>query len=265
MSNLININANVDGRTLAEFGKLLQARQEWLNESAMQSVSAMAENLLTSLRGLTKVFKPSHVKITGLKIDATLSVSFYKKGAGTKAIPCLRAGKVRYVKKPNEFIKWSNKFDDKSKVYRWKYQVKENVFREYLIVTNTESQATKVCKEIVLKRAKVYAGLAKHALSRLMQKAYVGNTAAETLSQMSRQVADRNTSANKVFGTDTYKLELRDDLLYSVAALKNGESDIQTSFQKALNKITSVINMKCKNILGFEKLDTPFPELKQRK
>ena len=53
------------------------------------------------------------------------------------------------------------------------------------------------------------------------------------------------------------------DLLdYAKLALKGGDAAINQALMKASNKIASVINKKCEKLLMFEKLDTPFPEVK---
>lgn len=62
----------------------------------------------------------------------------------------------------------------------------------------------------------------------------------------------------------TYSLEASDLLDYAKLALKGGEAAINTAMMKAANKITSVINVKCKNLLMFSKLDTPFPDVKRK-
>lgn len=57
-----------------------------------------------------------------------------------------------------------------------------------------------------------------------------------------------------------------DDLLdYAKLALKGGDSAINLAIMKATNKIASVINKKCEKLLLFEKIDIPFPEVKQKK
>lgn len=55
-----------------------------------------------------------------------------------------------------------------------------------------------------------------------------------------------------------------DELDYALAALKHGAADVELSMQKASNKVVGLINHKCKDLLGFEKLDTPFPEIKKQ-
>lgn len=62
-----------------------------------------------------------------------------------------------------------------------------------------------------------------------------------------------------------YSLLLEDNLDYAIGAAEGGEAGMNVALQKALNKVSSVINHKCENLLLFEPLSTPFPELKQRK
>ena len=64
-----------------------------------------------------------------------------------------------------------------------------------------------------------------------------------------------------------YTLTLFDNLNYAIAAIKGGKATIDTQMKKAANKIVSIINqkLKSKKFLGVEKLETPFPEVRQRK
>ena len=61
---------------------------------------------------------------------------------------------------------------------------------------------------------------------------------------------------------------LDDNLRYALAAIKGGQVAVDTQLKKAMNKIVSVINQKIKKnggLFGDGKLDTPFPEVRQRK
>ena len=73
------------------------------------------------------------------------------------------------------------------------------------------------------------------------------------------------TKVTKFGSGSSYSLEASDLLEYAKLALKGGDSAINQAVMKASNKIASVINTKCKNLLSFEKLDTPFPEVRSRK
>jgi len=63
-------------------------------------------------------------------------------------------------------------------------------------------------------------------------------------------------------------LVLDDNLRYAQDAVKGGKAAVDTQMKKAMNKIVSVINQKLKRnggILGPSKLETPFPEVRQRR
>lgn len=79
------------------------------------------------------------------------------------------------------------------------------------------------------------------------------------------QVADKNTVVVKESLNNSYSIHIEDNLNYALDALKSGQSSIDTAMMKAANKIASVINQKCKGLVGFEKLDIPFPEVRTRK
>jgi len=59
-----------------------------------------------------------------------------------------------------------------------------------------------------------------------------------------------------------------DNLDYALDAVKGGASGVDVAYKKALNKITATFNRKLKGpetFFGPQKLDTPFPEVRQRK
>ena len=77
--------------------------------------------------------------------------------------------------------------------------------------------------------------------------------------------ASQLTKVTKSGNGSSYSLEASDLLDYAKLALKGGDSSINEAVMKASNKIASVINLKCKNLLTFQPLGTPFPEVKSRK
>jgi len=77
------------------------------------------------------------------------------------------------------------------------------------------------------------------------------------------QVSNSLTSVQKRKSGDSFSITLNDNLDYALPAVKGGQSGIDLAFQKAMNKITATINHKCKDLLMFKKLDTPFPEIKK--
>lgn len=77
--------------------------------------------------------------------------------------------------------------------------------------------------------------------------------------------ADTMTKVTKTGNGSSYSLEANDLLNYAKLALKGGDAAVNQAIMKASNKIASVINQKCKNLLSFDKIETPFPEVKSRK
>lgn len=77
--------------------------------------------------------------------------------------------------------------------------------------------------------------------------------------------ADTMTKVTKTGNGSSYSLEASDLLQYAKLALKGGDAAVNQAIMKASNKIASVINQRCKDLLSFNKIETPFPEVKSRK
>lgn len=143
----------------------------------------------------------------------------------------------------------------------WKWKRKNTT---YLIVAKSEKQA----KNWALKAAKAFAkqrkGLAKHALGVLMAKSG-SRTSEQAPNSEVKALASRLGEVEKISAGERFSLTAKDMLDYAKLALNGGEAAISQALMKAANKATSVINQKCKKLLLFEKLETPFPEVRSRK
>lgn len=250
-----------NGHTLEEFMKVLDQRVQYLQESSHDALTACALDILRSIRVETTIAKLSSTKTDNVKDAPNLQLSY--RTDGSKKIPCLRIGKTRYVKKPTERIVFDS-LDKCAKVFTWDYERGEKQKLTYIIVANSINQAKRKVKEIVKKRMMAYRGLAKRAISLLMMKTF-SQSIADNVNTLTENVAQSMTSKIERVSNGMHVLSLKDDLDYALAALKHGQNSIDIAMMKASNKIVSKINMKCKNLLGFEKLETPFPEVRQRK
>ena len=173
----------------------------------------------------------------------------------------MRNGKTRYTPADKERVGITNGVTSKvfknCKVFRWT-DIKDRV---WLIVALSKKDAENWAYDKVKKRAKRFKGLAKVALSKLMMMS--GSKTSQPLGDSNvSQAATKNTKVTKMTNGTGYFLEAKDLLEYAKLALHGGESAINEALMKASNKIASVINQKAKNLLSFEKLDTPFPEVK---
>lgn len=246
-----------DGKPIAELSKLIEQRSKWLNETAEQSCAACMLDILISLRALTAIAKPSKKEI--VVSQTSLKPSFT--GGKQSPVFCLRLGKARYTPQKHERIGFSSTAPLKDcKIWKW-YDINK---RHWLIVAPSQKDATEWAYNKLKKRAERFKGLARIALSKLMMM-----SGSKTSQQMDNaNAASKASSLTKVtkFGSgNNYSLQASDLLEYAKLALKGGDSAINQAVMKASNKIASVINTKCKNLLSFEKLDTPFPEVRSHK
>lgn len=143
----------------------------------------------------------------------------------------------------------------------------------YLILAPSRQAAKAKAKQIVRSRQIRYAGLARRAISMLMMKTSTKNVADNVpmrVSQKANEVTDRREIIAKAADGNggKYALVLDDNLRYAKDAVKGGKAAVDMQMKKAMNKIVSVINQKLKKnggLLGPNKLETPFPEVRQRR
>lgn len=246
-----------DGRPIQELSKLIELRSKWLKETAEESCAACMIDVLVSLRALTAIAKPNKKEIN---VEASgLVPSFY----GGKSNPkfCLRNGKARYTLKTNERIGHATADWKNCKVWKWKDDARKRI---WYIVAHSSNEAAKWALEKIKKRAQRFKGLARLALSKLMVMSG-SKTSQQTGNGEVANKASQLTKVTKSGNGSTYSLQASDMLDYAKLALKGGDSAVNQAIMKASNKIAATINQKCKNLLMFEKLDTPFPEVKSRK
>lgn len=246
-----------DGRPLAEFTKLLEERGKWLHETAEQSCSACMIDVLLSLRALTVVAAPRKIEVELNMYPTTLVPSC----TGGRKHPrfCLRQGRARYTPKANERIRRVTEDLKNCSVWRW-LDIKD---REWLIVAHNKAEAEKWAFAKVKKRAERFKGLAKNAMSLMMKKS--GSVTAKVTQDnpSATSKADMLTDVTKTVSGNTCQIEAHDLLDYARLAMIDADNAINMALMKASNKIASIINTKCKNLLFFQKLDTPFPEVRK--
>ena len=164
----INISAQTqDGHTLQQFSNLIEMRKKWLGETSIDSVSACALNILTSLRALTKIANPNKTKIEIVDLPG-LKFSFYFDGGRKK--PCLRFGKARFTPPHGTRVRYVS-IKKNAKPYEFKYTAPNGKVIKYILVVNTSSDAKREAKGIVKARTERYKGLARRAIGVLMYKA----------------------------------------------------------------------------------------------
>ena len=245
-----------DGRPAEALAKLLEQRSKYMNETAEQSCAAVMIDVLVSLRAATLLAKPTKEEI--VLVQTPLMPSF--SGPKNSRKFCLRNGKARYVPKDNERIRRAAADLNNCHVWKWQRFNKGT----YLIVAHSKSEAEKWAIEAAKRFAKQRKGLAKHALSVLMQQSG-SKTSVQPPNTDIAKIASSIAKVTKSKNGKAYSLHASDLLEYAKLAIKGGDAAVSQALMRAANKVAHIINMKCKNLLLFKKIESPFPELKTSK
>lgn len=244
---------------------------KYLHESSRSSVSATAIQVLRGLRTVTKVAKPSNIKV-----EVTKDNSIYPSctTVSKRKVFCLRHSGSNQKYSGDERIVKDGRINFKNlHCYRFTDEGGKKAV-SYIVIASSMSEAKAKAKKIVTRRAMRYSGLAKRALSILMFKTNTQRVNDGVLNPRVEGKASEVTGKREILvksgdgRSGKYGLVLDDALKYALKAIKGGKATVDQQMKKAMNKVVSVINHKLKNsndFFGTKKLDTPFPEVKQRK
>lgn len=238
-----------------------------MNETARDSIAALAINVLKSIRSVTKVAKKSKMK-ADVKKDNTLVVSCTTSNG--KRLPCARiaGSNTRYTGKETTIVSKSCPITQ-MKVFRFT-DVNRKHPKNYLVFAGTIGEAKRMARNIIQRRGLRYSGLAKRAIGWLMMKTNTQKVN-DVYNPLVDSKANENTSKKEVVVKSNdggkYGLILQDDLNYSLKAIKGGRCTVDIQMKKAMNKIVSIINRKIKggDFISGKELETPFPEVRGRK
>lgn len=141
---------------------------------------------------------------------------------------------------------------------RWVMQPKER-----WIVAMSLAAAKSWAEKHFAKIADRQSGLAKATLGACMNRISRKTTTTTGVTRRAAATAERWAVVRDKDTDDAYVLDVQDNLDYATAALK-GPDVINTALKKAANKVASIIN-KLHTKEGFEPIDIPFPEVKQKR
>ena len=272
----VKIHASTgSGQTLAQLADIISKRMQYMGETARGSIAACMLNVLRSLRTVTLVAKPKGVKVE-LKRDSSLQLSYFTRGKDRS--PCLRVkgSNVRYKVAQDERFRLANKPVPNAhrtwQIYRFTDEFAKKP-RKYIIASPSATLAKQYAKDVVRRRMIQYAGLARKAISTLMQKTFNKSPQDNVAPHVARKAYEvtrksETVQENKQSEGGTYTLTLYDDLMYATDAFRGGKGTVDTQMKKAMNKIVATINRKIpdgKTFFGPQKIPTPFPEVVQRR
>lgn len=255
-----------DGRSVKALQRLVEDRIKYTRESAEQALAACAIQVLISTRAATAVAKAQKAEV---ECVSNLVPSFYT--TGKVKTPCLRVrGSLARFYPTVEKVVWSTAQGLKTRtlhVYSF-LDRRGDKETKYLIVAPSAAVAKRKASDIIKKRIARHKGLARCALGKLMNKTAETTNVSDAVNQKTAGVADKTTVVRRTRqGGDysgSYSLTCEDNLDYAMLALKGGQAAFDAACQKAANKIASVIQHKVGNGFFGPKIETPFPEVRQR-
>ena len=251
------------GKTLNQFADLIRQRMAWMNETARDSVAACAVTALRGIRTVTKVMKPSRIKVN-VQLDGRLMASYTTRGKSKFPVIRMAGTKVRYTGPERQRFAIGSKQTRDAHVYRFVDEYSKDR-PEYLIAAMSAKEAQMYAKKLVSRKAARYAGLAKRAVSFMMMKTVtkrVNDNVPINVSALAETVTKKTEIVRKDGDKGHYGLILTDELRYAMDAVKGGSATVDIQLKKAMNKIVSIIRRKTKNLIGVKPPEVPFPELR---
>jgi hypothetical protein len=253
----MNIDFNLqtpDGKSAAALAKIIEARTKELGETTRQACTAVASNILRSLRAQTKVAKSSEMEITVTLADDKYFPSFKRdKGSKGKQVSkrVLRDGKDGPVVKPDKVV-WRVKKYFKGQVVH-SYEVEDRVSQDksikYIIVTESSKSAERYAKQFHRARVKQHSGLAKLAISLAMKGVYDKGNSLPNSDSKKRGIAEQNVNvsvSDSGFNEGEVNIHVHDKLDYATLAFQNKENSVNAAIQNAVNRVFGYIQQRVK-------------------
>lgn len=281
-NNNLTFNASASGnQPIATMQALIERRMKLMNMTVEQATTAMAIQVMKSLRADTRKakLKPNivsefsgnmQIKLTECK---NLFVSFKKTGG--RRIPCIRIGSKEGAR--SNIKPWwrvgHTKELYKAKVFKTELsedraKVWKRLKKVAYIVAKNESHAKRIARDKFKRLIKYSSGLAKSAWSRAMQLTSGRNQRLQTTNSSPLEGNILVKKDTKGFSSGKYSITVTNNLSYAEESMNKGKMSVTTAMMKASNVTNAIINRFIdEHRLDFfdknsplEKMKTPFTE-----
>ena len=255
---MINVAADWNGKPLAALNEFMKKRMRLMGESVKDAVVATAENVLTSLRALTRVAKPQKIRKAKVQVEDT---GFYASFSNSERRRVVRTGTSPYAPKVHldGRIRWLDRGVSRGSRHVYKVTPIRPGEKPYYVAAASPTVAANLERQRAFYRSDRSASLARNAISVAMGMV---STRPPTLG--GKPTANKPNLAKVVHtdGGDHYTVDVTDNLAYALAALDGGESAISLAMAKAANKIAGrLAKWQERHFFSGEKVTTPFPEI----
>lgn len=265
MTTEVTIDATYGGKPLEVLADLVAKREKFLkNETTKNAITATAINVLTSLKPETKAATKT-VNSAMYRVELMPGVAGWRGGKGNHRRTAVAANGHRVAGV------WpvNNMYGLKGDGHLYKITLtnpnleprKSKNAPRYFIMAPNMSVAVKFAEARMKRALDRERGLARMALGYAQAKVSTKPMAEKAAASVNAGKVAATAAIVKTDGGDgRFSIYIRDDLDYSIPALKRGAESLAAAMMKAANKTTAIINK-----LGAYRLDeqipTPFPEV----
>jgi hypothetical protein len=245
------------GKPLSALQDMIKKRQSIMGESAKDAVVATAENVLVSLRAETRLASPPKIRSVKVKVEDT---GYYASYSYSERRRVVRTGTSPHASKVqlDGRVRWLDRGVSRAQRHVYRVTPIRPGEAQYYVAAATSSVAETFERTRAWRRADRSASLARNALSHAMAKVSTRPPRLEGKPSASKPML--TTVMHTDLG-DQYSLLIVDNLDYSIAALKGGESAISLAMMKASNKIAGRLAKWQEKYFFRERVTTPFPEI----
>jgi len=251
------LKVTYEGKPLEVLNELIRKRSEVMRQCTANAVAGTMVNVLKSLRAETK--NAVNTKKFDVKVEDT---GFYGGFSNAERKRCVRAGVSAYSPKVDlgrvVWLTWDRPAQSQCHIYK----VTNEQNRVYYVGARTATAVMSNELRRIKKRIGNYGGLAKNALSIAMNQIAV-KTLPQDGSSTSRNKASTLSDVRISKTGDIYTMTVVDEVDYGTEALKSGAAGVDLAIMKAANKTAGMLNHVAGRDFA-ERIETPFPEVKQR-
>lgn len=253
----VAITADWQGKPLSALQDMIEKRKAIMGESVKDAVVATAENVLVSLRAQTRLANPPRIRTLRVKVEDT---GYYASYSHSEHRRVVRTGTSPYAAKVqlDGRVRWLDHGVARTQRHVYRVTPIRPGEAQYYVAAATPSVAETFERSRSGYRADRSASLARNALSHAMAKV---STRPPKLGGKPSASKPRLTTVMHSDLGDQYSLLIVDNLDYSIAALKGGESAISMAMMKASNKIAGRLAKWQEQHFISKRVTTPFPEI----
>ena len=254
------ITATYEGKPLSVLNDLIAKRSRALKEAVRDATAAVGINALNSIRAATMDARKR--KKFDIKVEDT---GWYAGFSKTTHTMCVREGVSPYSRRIdglNRVIYLTHGIKRQSERHVFKVTQEKKDIEPFYIACASITVAMDYALKATKHRIDRFGTLARNALGIAMHK--LAGTSKLEGSQESQNAASKVGTVQVHDRDGEYSVLITDELEYATDALKGGEKELDTALMKAANKVAGILKRFAGSELKDE-LETPFPEVKQRK